>query len=143
MQAPAGHWLNMVGSMRVFNPDVADKRFPVCDHGDHACFRRGIGQRQASNPIWTEEKYKKGSWTAIHLIRSTVLNMFKLSSSAFSALVLSAVAAFAYDPTRSDNVSDSLSYRILRAIYIVSLSSWLSIGVFGFRCFLCSVIHLS
>ncbi|KAJ7302413.1 glycoside hydrolase family 18 protein [Mycena albidolilacea] len=30
--------------------------------------------------------------------------MFRLSSSVFSALVLSAVAAFAYDPTRSDNL---------------------------------------
>jgi hypothetical protein len=70
------------------------------------------------------------------------LSMFKLSSSVFSALVLSAVV-FAYDPTRSDNVSDLLSCRILRAIYIVSLSSWLSIGVCRFRCFLCSVIHLS
>ncbi|KAJ6586072.1 glycoside hydrolase superfamily [Mycena capillaripes] len=30
--------------------------------------------------------------------------MFKLSSSAFSALVLCAVAAFAYDPSRSDNL---------------------------------------
>ncbi|KAJ6586055.1 glycoside hydrolase superfamily [Mycena capillaripes] len=33
--------------------------------------------------------------------------MFKLSSSAFSALVLCAVAAFAYDPNRSDNVSQN------------------------------------
>ncbi|KAJ7868359.1 chitinase [Mycena olivaceomarginata] len=30
--------------------------------------------------------------------------MFRLSSSVFSALVLSAVGAFAYDPTRSDNI---------------------------------------
>jgi hypothetical protein len=39
--------------------------------------------------------------------------MYRLSSSVFSALVLSAVAALAYDPTRSDNVSDLLSYRTL------------------------------
>ncbi|KAJ7800977.1 glycoside hydrolase superfamily [Mycena olivaceomarginata] len=64
---------------------------------------RGSGQldtapvllRPASSPVWTEEKYKKGSRTTIYLIRPTVLDMFKLSSVVFSALVLSAIAAFA------------------------------------------------
>jgi hypothetical protein len=90
---------------------------------------------QASSPVWTEEKYKKGSRTTIYLIRSTVLDMFRLSSVVFSALVLSAIAVFAYDPTRSDNVSDSLSCCILRTIYVAPLFSWLSIGVCKFRCF--------
>ncbi|KAF7354178.1 Carbohydrate-binding module family 5 protein [Mycena venus] len=98
MDGPAAIVLKIYGWARTFKPVLAEKTVPDSRWRRPMNAPAANGINQASSPFWTEGKYKKGSRTSVQLIRSTVLIMFKLSSSVFSSLVLSAVAASAYDP---------------------------------------------
>jgi hypothetical protein len=51
MQAPAGHELNIHGSTRVFNSNVAEKHFPFRDGGDYVCIHVSGGQ-------WDKDRHR-------------------------------------------------------------------------------------